>query len=234
LPNDPELKRTVRSSFPSPNTPSPLIFRPFSAGPTYCAIASFSLSARLSSLPSLNLLFRWLLDRQVRPPPRQPASESGSEDEDEGEAEGEEDPLAGLEERAAGFQGRANKPTDACYSFWSNAALQVRLLPFLAPSRPLSLLILLYDSSSSPPSTLPPSASPTSSTPSSTGHGCSAVSTLCTAESHENREQHRVRLPLFFLHLSLSSFLSFEYSSLTLGLSRRLPLLPLARRPLTW
>lgn len=29
---------------------------------------------------------------------------------------------------AAGFQGRANKPTDACYSFWNNAALTVRTL----------------------------------------------------------------------------------------------------------
>lgn len=37
----------------------------------------------------------------------------------------------------AGFQGRANKPTDACYSFWNTAAMTVR------PRVPLSRFFLV-------------------------------------------------------------------------------------------
>ncbi|GAA6042262.1 hypothetical protein JCM8097_000603 [Rhodosporidiobolus ruineniae] len=103
------------------------------AGPTYCAVASFSLASRLSSIPQPEKLLRWLVDRQVRPPPPAPSSE-GSDDEEEEEDE------KGAEEEAekAGFQGRANKPTDACYSFWSTAALEL-LLPALPSNPPLTL-----------------------------------------------------------------------------------------------
>ncbi|BGP15903.1 geranylgeranyl transferase type-1 subunit beta [Rhodosporidiobolus nylandii] len=103
------------------------------AGPTYCAIASFSLASRLSSLPSPERLLRWLVDRQVRPPPPPPPSEPGSDDEEDEEHERE----AAVLREAAGFQGRANKPTDACYSFWNTAALQL-LLPAISPSLRLS------------------------------------------------------------------------------------------------
>ncbi|GAA5908245.1 hypothetical protein JCM6882_006780 [Rhodosporidiobolus microsporus] len=95
------------------------------AGPTYCAIAAYSLASRLSSIPEPERLLRWLVQRQVRPPPAPEPSEPDSEDEGEVEAVPE------LE--MAGFQGRANKPTDACYSFWSTAALSL-LLPALSPS----------------------------------------------------------------------------------------------------
>ncbi|GAA5876600.1 hypothetical protein JCM8547_002419 [Rhodosporidiobolus lusitaniae] len=99
------------------------------AGPTYCAIASFSLSSRLSSLSNPHSLLRWLIDRQVRPPARPPASSSSSDDaDDEDERRLEEVPA-----ESAGFQGRANKSTDACYSFWTIAGLSL-LLPALSPS----------------------------------------------------------------------------------------------------
>ncbi|BGP31803.1 geranylgeranyl transferase type-1 subunit beta [Rhodotorula toruloides] len=70
-------------------------------------------------------LLRWLLNRQVRPPP----PESSDSDEDE---EGERGPARSPED-AVGFQGRANKPTDACYSFWNMGALSV-LLPAVSPN----------------------------------------------------------------------------------------------------
>ncbi|GAA6002556.1 hypothetical protein JCM10207_001180 [Rhodosporidiobolus poonsookiae] len=107
------------------------------AGPTYCAIASFSLASRLSSLSHPERLLRWLVARQVRPPPRRPASENSDYDDEEEGGETKEE----SERDMAGFQGRANKPTDACYSFWSTAALQL-LLPTL-PS--LSSLTDLLD-----------------------------------------------------------------------------------------
>ncbi|GAA5907831.1 hypothetical protein JCM5296_005797 [Sporobolomyces johnsonii] len=96
------------------------------AGPTYCAIASFSLCDRLSSIPDPDRLLRWLAQRQVRPPPPAEPSSTDSEEEDEEE----EEPVP--RDEMAGFQGRANKPTDACYSFWNVAALKL-LRPDLLP-----------------------------------------------------------------------------------------------------
>ncbi|BGP39874.1 geranylgeranyl transferase type-1 subunit beta [Rhodotorula kratochvilovae] len=104
------------------------------AGPTYCAIASFSLALRLSSLSCPEQLLRWLVSRQVRPLPRPPRSES-SDSEDEDGAPEERRP-----EDSAGFQGRANKPTDACYSFWNTAALSL-LLPTISPHLSLPSLL---------------------------------------------------------------------------------------------
>ncbi|GAA5842543.1 hypothetical protein JCM11251_004900 [Rhodosporidiobolus azoricus] len=98
------------------------------AGPTYCAIAAFSLASRLSSIPKPERLLRWLVERQIRPTPTPPPSESDSEDEEE---------EAVLETDIAGFQGRANKPTDACYSFWSTAAISL-LQPAISPTLRLS------------------------------------------------------------------------------------------------
>ncbi|GAA5848089.1 hypothetical protein JCM9279_007449 [Rhodotorula babjevae] len=109
------------------------------AGPTYCAIASFSLAGRLASLARPQQLLRWLVSRQVRPPPRPPRSET-SESDEEGEDEVQEEEEGQREDDSAGFQGRANKPTDACYSFWNNAALTL-LLPGIDPSLSLSSIL---------------------------------------------------------------------------------------------
>ncbi|GAA5980547.1 hypothetical protein JCM11641_006676 [Rhodosporidiobolus odoratus] len=105
------------------------------AGPTYCAVASFSLCSRLSDLPHPEKLLRWLVDRQIRPPPAAPASEGDSSSEVDEATEGQIP-----EQEMAGFQGRPNKPTDACYSFWNTAALQL-LLPTFSPPLRLSDLI---------------------------------------------------------------------------------------------
>ncbi|GAA6010736.1 hypothetical protein JCM11491_002922 [Sporobolomyces phaffii] len=108
------------------------------AGPTYCAIASYYLCDRLSDLRSRPTLLRWLLHRQISPdshtsPPRSPSSIPSSRDsEDPGDDEGEDQDdyeethrLALALRRSAGFQGRTNKPLDACYSFWSLGALRL-------------------------------------------------------------------------------------------------------------
>lgn len=60
------------------------------------------------------------------------ASRSGQQDQDEDDDDDEnededEQTRAAMMEGCAGFQGRANKPLDACYSFWSLGALSVRL-----------------------------------------------------------------------------------------------------------
>ncbi|GAA5949163.1 hypothetical protein JCM3775_001153, partial [Rhodotorula graminis] len=116
------------------------------AGPTYCAIASFSLAGRLASLDRPEQLLRWLVSRQVRPPPRPPRSETSYESDEEADERGreeeeEEDEEDGRRvEDSAGFQGRANKPTDACYSFWNTAALTL-LLPAIDPTLTLSSMV---------------------------------------------------------------------------------------------
>lgn len=113
---------------------------PITAGPTYCAVASYSLASRLHTLPEPDHLLRWLVHRQVEPSEPTP-SEGGSEIDSDHPGGGTSaevgptvrDPDVGPERRerpavkVAGFQGRANKPTDACYSFWNTAALEVRL-----------------------------------------------------------------------------------------------------------
>ncbi|CDR44778.1 hypothetical protein NBRC10512_005877 [Rhodotorula toruloides] len=96
------------------------------AGPTYCAIASFKLASRLADLAEPHSLLRWLIDRQIRPPPPEP-SDSSDEDEEQERRGPVRDP-----NDAAGFQGRVNKPTDACYSFWNMGAISL-LLPAIAP-----------------------------------------------------------------------------------------------------
>ncbi|GAA5967889.1 hypothetical protein JCM3765_001779, partial [Sporobolomyces pararoseus] len=110
------------------------------AGPTYCAIASYYLCNRLSSLPLKSSLLRWLIHRQISPSPpsppihlirpNSPSSIPSSYDPDDSEEEEEEEDR-GLPnfcfKECAGFQGRTNKPLDACYSFWSLGALRLLL-----------------------------------------------------------------------------------------------------------
>lgn len=160
------------------------------AGPTYCAIASFKLASRLHDLPEPPSLLRWLLDRQVRPPPLE-SSDSSDEDEEAEPGGPARDP-----DDAAGFQGRANKPTDACYSFWNMGALSVR--PFSSPSTlRRSLTTLSYSSSYQPSRQI--YRSTTSSTQHSTEHGFSTASTRSSAASLENRAHDQVGSPLFIL-----------------------------------
>lgn len=149
---DPVSKPTVRLASPSESSrDSPFeLTRRNTAGPTYCAIAAYSLASRLHTIPEPDDLLRWLVDRQVPPPPSSP-SETDSDSETEGataEAASPDAPPAAAPTATgatsdaaasqqsssrttigvAGFQGRANKPTDACYSFWNTAALTVRPL----------------------------------------------------------------------------------------------------------
>ncbi|GAA5861615.1 hypothetical protein JCM3774_002647 [Rhodotorula dairenensis] len=129
------------------------------AGPTYCAVASYSLASRLHTLPEPDRLLRWLVHRQVEPPeptPSESGSDSDSDSQDRTRDAGGTSPaepgpprrgaVAAQEGRSgspvhvAGFQGRANKPTDACYSFWNTAALAI-LVPTISPK--LTLLDLV-------------------------------------------------------------------------------------------
>ncbi|BGP55355.1 geranylgeranyl transferase type-1 subunit beta [Rhodotorula sphaerocarpa] len=126
------------------------------AGPTYCVVASYSLAARLHTIPHPDRLLRWLVGRQVRPPPPAPDADSDSDPEESDARDslipnrgdtGDAGPLArtpGSEQptafHIAGFQGRANKPTDACYSFWNTAALSI-LVPSVSPRLALTDLV---------------------------------------------------------------------------------------------
>jgi len=65
------------------------------AGSTYCAIAALSMLG--ANMGNREDTIHWLLDRQV-----------SSDDNTYG-----------------GFNGRVNKPTDTCYSFWAGGALDV-------------------------------------------------------------------------------------------------------------
>ncbi|GAA5928272.1 uncharacterized protein JCM15063_003835 [Sporobolomyces koalae] len=94
------------------------------AGPTYCAIAAYHLSGRLPQLEAQDSLLRWLLARQVHPSPPSSPSEPSSSSDDEDQDEHEPSTLLPFES-CAGFQGRTNKPLDACYSFWNLAALRL-------------------------------------------------------------------------------------------------------------
>lgn len=157
-------------------------------GFTYCSIACYHLSSRLPFLPNSAKHLRWLVDRQVRPPPRNAEVESDDEEEDS-----KEDSVQGEQKEMAGFQGRSGKDTDACYSFWITAALRVRL-HFLF----ISILDLLTPR-------LPHSyCAPTSrsSNLSLINGGYSNVSTRCTAALPGNRELYQVRRSLTFRILS--------------------------------
>jgi len=70
------------------------------AGSTYCCIAALSMLGALDPVNQEDTI-RWLISRQV----------SSSNKEYDG-----------------GFNGRVNKPSDTCYSFWAGGALDVRLL----------------------------------------------------------------------------------------------------------
>ncbi|GJN89162.1 hypothetical protein Rhopal_002136-T1 [Rhodotorula paludigena] len=59
---------------------------------------------------------------------------------DASSAAGDDDEVPVELAERAGFQGRANKPTDACYSFWSTAAIHL-LLPALDPSLTLDQVV---------------------------------------------------------------------------------------------
>ncbi|ORY92956.1 terpenoid cyclases/protein prenyltransferase alpha-alpha toroid [Leucosporidium creatinivorum] len=106
--------------------------RPFAepqGGFTYCSIACYHLSSRLASFPNSARHLRWLVDRQVRPPPRSADDVSDEESDDEEQSE------QGEPKDMAGFQGRSGKDTDACYSFWMTAALRL-LRPDLSLLQP--------------------------------------------------------------------------------------------------
>ncbi|GAA5989695.1 hypothetical protein JCM10908_000595 [Rhodotorula pacifica] len=136
------------------------------AGPTYCAVASYSLASRLHTISEPERLLRWLVDRQVEPPKPTPSeidSESDTESESQEKTSGgavtmqvERSAASGISDTSsarrveptsrrttvdvAGFQGRANKPTDACYSFWNTAALTI-LIPSISPKLSLPDLV---------------------------------------------------------------------------------------------
>ncbi|POY71800.1 hypothetical protein BMF94_5161 [Rhodotorula taiwanensis] len=139
------------------------------AGPTYCAIAAYSLASRLHTISQPDRLLRWLVDRQVEPPlPSHSETDSDSDGLSESrlsesvhdgiaapplkeslpspapqhrsDPPGSQFPLPNLAISSAGFQGRANKPTDACYSFWNVAALSI-LIPSISPHLSLKDLV---------------------------------------------------------------------------------------------
>lgn len=120
----------------------------------------------------------------------------------------------------AGYQGRANKPTDACYSFWSTAAIHVRSSRSMVHFH-YSDASLVSHSSFSRPST-PLSRSTKSSTPRSTERGSSRASTRSTAASRASPAHYPVRLPS-----RLSS--PNRVRELTRRARRRVPHVPLAR-----
>ena len=90
-------------------------------GSTCCAISALSLCDRLGSLKNKDETLAWSVQRQVSPNPRV------FEDEEE-----ENDVALAMKAASmAGFQGRAGKDPDACYSYWIGATIRVR---FLRPS----------------------------------------------------------------------------------------------------
>lgn len=111
---------------------------------TYCAIASFSLASRLESISNPKSLLRWLVDRQVLPPLKvDDDSDDSDEEEDVVEPVTVVSSQLPAKDIIAGFQGRIGKDSDACYSFWCNASIQVS---FCAVSRWYYLLVLHADS----------------------------------------------------------------------------------------
>lgn len=92
-----------------------ILIASYAGGMTYCSIAAYSLASRISSLKRPEAAVRWLVSRQVSPPAR-----NSTDDSEEEEQAVEEDRIP-----VAGFQGRIGKDTDACYSFWCTASLQV-------------------------------------------------------------------------------------------------------------
>lgn len=115
------------------------------AGLTYCAIGSLTFLDRLAAgttkisplltpgTTQFELLLRWLVARQTAD-----LGESGSDNDDEQPPPSEEqfdaryvDELPPIEPPSeeslqwAGFNGRANKAADTCYSFWNTATLAV-------------------------------------------------------------------------------------------------------------
>ncbi|KAM0787769.1 hypothetical protein ACM66B_003824 [Microbotryomycetes sp. NB124-2] len=102
--------------------------RPFAepqGGFTYCAIASYALSGNLDRLPNKDNHLRWLVDRQLVPPPLDSDSDPDLEDDASQQVSHEKDDVVVHVETRAGFQGRPGKTTDACYSFWCVAATKL-------------------------------------------------------------------------------------------------------------
>ncbi|KAK4047711.1 geranylgeranyl transferase type-1 subunit beta [Microbotryomycetes sp. JL201] len=91
-------------------------------GFTYCSIACYALSNKLDRLPNRKRHLRWLVDRQLEPPDE---SESDNEDDNDTETDEKTRHFEMITETRAGFQGRAGKTTDACYSFWCLAAIRL-------------------------------------------------------------------------------------------------------------
>ncbi|KAK4049082.1 geranylgeranyl transferase type-1 subunit beta [Microbotryomycetes sp. JL221] len=103
-------------------------------GFTYCTIASFFLAGRLKQLPNRDKHLKWLIERQVEPPTSDTSDADSSDDESDsvnGLEESEttrnyKNAKAAVEKQTkAGFQGRAGKTTDACYSFWCVAPIKL-------------------------------------------------------------------------------------------------------------
>lgn len=100
----------------------------FPGGSTYCALAALHL-AKLD-IPEPDKTTAWLLQRQACPAPQLLLEEEQDNDSEDEDTTPEE--KAQLEMQAAlkaasiaGFQGRAHKDPDACYSWWIKASLRV-------------------------------------------------------------------------------------------------------------
>jgi len=116
--------------------------RPFSeanAGPTYCAIACYKLCGRIKQIENKKSLLRWLINLQQQQPIPTSSSASSSSSSgstpcssiesrsDDDHDDDDDESASVMDHECAGFQGRVNKPLDACYSFWSLGALKVSL-----------------------------------------------------------------------------------------------------------
>jgi len=114
---------------------------------TYCAIGALALLSRLhptsDGLSAHANILRWLTSRQV---PSQAQDELRDEEYKSQIANGEEQDFTagaaisyGTDGRPlwAGFNGRCNKKTDTCYSFWVCGSLDVNLPPH--SNRPIKL-----------------------------------------------------------------------------------------------
>lgn len=116
-------------------SPSRILLLNLPAGLTYCALSTMSLLGRLhpntGGISSHDNLIRWLVSRQVPFKHQDGCNEEDYEDPViESTADGEhERKKTELEADGipiwAGFNGRCNKRSDTCYSFWVGGSLDV-------------------------------------------------------------------------------------------------------------
>lgn len=185
-------------------------------GSTYCCVASFALAGRIAAIPNPRALRRWLVSRQVRPPP------PDSDDSDSSDDGAEEDQAP--EQDMGGFQGRIGKDCDACYSFWCSAALKVGPVAYVPSCRTKGRLT--YQARSFSNRHIP------CYDPNWIEHGCTSASTRCTAASRDSLEQRQVsQTPSILLgpatYPGINLLLTFRF---LLRHTRRVPQLPRAGR----